>query len=293
MRVNEVLSEEMRVKPLKPGEAARFRLLTVGLKDIGREIPSVPESYMLSDMETVYDPIAKQPVLIGNVVSLAGIRENGGRIKLEHGVPMMAQHTEKILFDKGYYTVTAEKNDTYAFLMRSKKNLTNTFRPRNMKAIFELVSDKKDVSDALMIEDMQWKAGDIVRHAEWVELQAMRVKLNKSPDAKLHITTEDLQGMKLQLIRLAKSHPKQLIIASNDQPAKKTVHVYEAVNFNVLIYEEPKWFLNIRDKFQEIHSVPPDEEKTESLVTFFQKEEGSGIHAKVVDALKKILQATA
>lgn len=289
----------MRVTPLKEGEVAQFRLLSANVKEAGREQPSTPLTYMISDRYTVHDKFANKRVVIGNVVGLRQVNGEGGAARLDaNGDPILMPLLKRPMFDKGFLQVRSDENDTFAFLMRAPNCLTNKFRPRTVKTIFELVSEKKDQSDALMIDDMRFRAIDIVRHGNWDDLRAIREKLNKSPDASLHVKTTDLLGIKVELSRLAMARAKNVILASEDYPSKHAVQVYDALAFNILMYEEPNWVLNVLNtkgvmEAKTIHTVPPDEEKVESLVASFQKEPGSANQVLMATELKKILKATA
>jgi rRNA maturation endonuclease Nob1 len=253
---------------------------------------------MLSDRYTVLDKFANRRVLIGNVIGLKQVNGDGGMPKLDpQGNPIMVPLLKRPMFDKGALQVTSEYNDSYAFLMRAPTNLSNKFRPRNVTARFELISEKKDQSDALMIDDMRFRAIDIVRHGNWDDLRAVREKLNKSPDVTLHVSTIDLQGIKIELSRLALNRAKAIILASDDLPSKHAVQVYDALAYNILMYEEPTWILNVLNtkgvmEAKTIHTVPPDEDKVESLVASFQGE-GSANQVLMATELKKILKATA
>lgn len=302
MIVNQVLSPQMHVKPLKEGEVARFRLLTANAKENGREQPSSPLSAYLSDRYTIFDPFANRRVVIGNVIGLKQVNGEGGIAKTDNfGNPVMIPLLKRPAFDKGALQITSDYNDSYAFLMRAPGNISNKFRPRsgpNSKARFELVSEKKDQSDAIMIDDMRFRAIDIVRHGNWDDLRALREKLNKSPDTTLHIATTDLQGIKIELSRLALNRAKAIILSSGDIPSKHAVQVYDALAYNILMYDEPNWILNVINtkgvmEAKSIHTVPPDEDKVESLVDSFQKEPGSAFQVMMATELKKILKATA
>lgn len=292
----------MHVKPLKEGEVARFRLLTANIKENGREQPSVPLSAYLSDRYTIFDPFAGRRVMIGNVIGLKQVNGEGGIAKVDNfGNPVMIPLLKRPAFDKGALQVTSDYNDSYAFLMRAPGNISNKFRPRsgpNSKARFELISEKKDQSDALMLDDMRFRAIDIVRHGNWDELRALREKLNKSPDVDLHVATADLLGIKIELSRLALNRAKAIILASGDIPSKHAVQVYDALAYNILMYDEPNWTLNVVNtrgvmEGKLIHAVPPDEDKVESLVESFKKEPGSAYQVMMATELKKILKAVA
>lgn len=299
MKVNEVLSKEMRIKPLKEGEKAVFKLLNAFTLEKGREEPTCPEVVQISDKEFVWDPFAGQNVMIGNVVGVKAVREAGGAIKInEQGAAMMIPETKKPEFIKGFCTLSHMESDQYAFMMRSKKNKDNIYRPRkNGKIIngFELVTNKKDVHNALQIADLQWNAEKIVREKEWIDLKAIKEKLNQSPDTSLHVKTadNDLQGMKMELIKIAKSHPKQLIWSSEDPTSKLRVLVFECQSFGVLTLDNGTWTLMEKGAtYRKIHQVKPNEDATESLISYFESEKGHSDYIATNKELEFIFKAT-
>lgn len=302
MNVNTVLSEKMRVKPLKQGEKAVFKMLNAFEKEPGREEPTRPESYLKSGLEMIFDPFANDGVgdhvLIGNVIGFQAQREAGGGIKTEHGTPVMIPRTEKVEFIKGFYTCSAEQNNTYAFLMRSKVCKDNPWRPRNVKARFELVSDKKQVLQGMQFADQQYKAEKLVRESAIMDLRALKAKLNSSSDATLHVKTDDsnIEGMMLELIHIAKRNPKSLIWASNDAASKMSVVVGECQNFQVLSFNNEKspgtWFFLDKNEYRSIHTVSPEKTAVNSLIDFFNSEEGHPMYAQVADTLKNLLRVT-
>lgn len=303
MKVNEVLSKEMRVPPLKEGEKAVFRLKNAFTLEKGRDEPTCPEVVQLSDKEFIWDPFANngtgQMVMIGNVVGVKAVREAGGGIKLsDQGAVMMIPETKKPEFIKGYCTLSHMDNDQYAFMMRSKKCVDNIYRPRKSGKIvnaFELVTNKKEVSTAMQMADLQWNAEKIVREKEWVDLKAIKAKLNQSPDSSLHVKSadNDLQGMKMELIKIAKSHPKQLIWSSEDPGSKMRVLVFECQSFGVLTLDNGTWTLMEKGtKYRKIHQVEPQKDAVESLISYFESKNGYSDYMAANQELKFIFKAT-
>lgn len=279
----------MQVKPLKEGEAVQFKLCSVGKMEKGREEPAKSIVYMLADRCNVYDHFTKRMVTIGNVTSLEEVREAGGRPKIEGGNKVMGYKLEKVEFFKGFKTVNYEQNNTYAYLMRHKGCKDNPFKPKNAKNVFELMSMKKDVEDAMQADDLQFKAIKLIRESNWDDIRATRAKLNSMADQRFRIGTEDLQGMKVQMATLAKNYPKQVILAANDLQCKQAVHIYDALAFGILVYDEGQWFKKSQKGMHPILTVPADKDKVEALVDHFQTKEGNGMHVQIKADLKEIL----
>lgn len=291
MEPNKTLSPQMRVAPLKEGEVAKFRLFGVGKVEKGREEPSTPEVYALSDREVVLDPFDENGVnqkTIGNVVT-------SKRVELAGGQVIMQPVTKRPQFIKGYLDVRHTENNTYSYLMRSKKNGSNKFRTRGAKVVFELVAGQKEVINALQQEDIVWAAQTIVRSANWTDLRALGTKLNESPDVRLHVKNlDDKDQAMLRLINISKQFPKVLINYSSDMKSKCKIQIYDAEAFQLLVFEPSKdtWYLNDGKQYKEVHQVSPDKSRIDSLIDFFLSEAGNGKFAEVSAALRKVLKAT-
>jgi hypothetical protein len=294
MVVNKVLSKEMHVPPLKIGETATFRLLNARARDYSRDEPTCPEVWQISDKQTVHDPYTGEPIIIGAVRGMKQVLDSGKPRYNSDGSPMMEYETEKLQFIKGFLSLNYEKNLLYQYMMRRNDNLTNKFRKRSSPVRFELVQEKKDIMTQLQIEDWAYKAQKLVRDGSLLNMKTLRAKLNQSPDTAFHVKSaeNDLEGMKLELIRLAKIFPKQLIYASGDKQAQLSVIIYEAQNYLILNYEDNVWYISEKGKMTAIHTVDGEKTKMDSLIDFFMTEEGSAIYVNVKNELGKILKAT-
>ena len=285
----------MQVKPLKEGEKAVFRLLNAHVKEKGRDEPTCPENVWLSDKEFIYDPYAQKSVLIGNVTGLRAVRESGGNIKIsESGAPMMIPDTSKPQFVRGYCILSAEQTSTFAFLMRSKKCKDNPWKPRGVKATFELVTESKEKNEALQKIDLQFDAQKLVREKEWSDLKAIKAKLKQSPDAALHVSADDndFKGLKLELIRISQSHPKQLIMASEDIPSKVKVLIMESKMFGILTITDGAWSLMSKDgKWTKICQTEPHKDEVQTLIDHFLSKDGHTDYISTTKELEYILKA--
>jgi hypothetical protein len=301
MELNQVLSDKLRVKPLQPGETAKFELLNYRKKEPGRDEPSCPESYDLAEKETIYDPFANdgygKKLVISHIVSYMPTDIVGGQ---SYDKPVL----EKVKFIRGVVEVTSEEQDKYTYLMRSSKNITNPFRKKGSRAVFRQVNTKKEVYDAMQDADLTYEAEKLVREADWNEKRAIAVKLNQSPDAKLHVSgniTTDTTNILLQLITLAKKYPKRVIMSSGDIGAKQRVYISDALSFQLLLWnhEISTWSLYrpdikaVNERIVELTTVEAGTDKIEALMEYFKTEEGRKYYSVLVTALAKILKATA
>jgi hypothetical protein len=207
---------------------------------------------------------------------------------------------KKIQFVKGVLTVTHEDNDLFVFLMRSKKNESNVWRPKKgAKVVFRLRDAKRKAKDDLQETEMQWLAEKMVREAEWSDRFAIAAKLKKSPDSRLHVTADekDHDGTLLQLIRLAKAYPKFVLNASNDKLARIRVQMQDAQEYGIIIYnpENRDWMASVKRGQQVINmtTVPADQSKFDALLDHFKTEPGRVNYNLISQELKEILKATA
>lgn len=299
MELNQYLSKQLQVKPLQPGETAKFELLNRYKKEPGREEPSCPDYYGLSEKETIFDPFANdglgKKVVMKHIVSYEPIDLPSGETKDK---PIL----KKVEFIKGVCEVTSEEHDSYVYLMRSSKNTTNPYRKKGSRGVYRMVNTKKEIYDALQDEDLSYQAEKLVREADWTKKRAIAGKLNQSPDSRFHISGDlqtDVTGVTLQLIRTAKKYPKKVILSSDDIPAKTRVYISDAMAFQLLLWnhEISTWSLyqpnNKKEQVTELITVDPGQDKVESLINYFKTDDGRKTYSILVTALSKILKATA
>lgn len=304
MNPNSVLSEELRVKKGLTGEeTAVFKLVNAFKKEHDRDGNSVPEVYAFSPRITVTDPYFKGPdkkprarqVTIGNVVTWETIDLPDGQSKTR---PV----TKPVEFVRGFFTCNAQKNETFEYLMRRPDNESNPFRAvmgGKTKAVkFKLVDDKKEISNVLMMEELIYQATVLVREMrDPLKLKALAEKLNKSPDANMHIRAYnsvtgngDVSAIKLELIQRVKLYPKAILYAGGEAKDMVKVQVFEGINFGIIIFEAGSYFL-LGKELEELFKPEPDKDKVESLIEYFMSEEGKEAYAKFATVLKTALKS--
>ncbi len=303
---NNVLSEEYRVKTLlKDGETATFVLLNAGKKEGGREEPSTPETWSLAGKHTVLDPKDKvsPQKTIGNVVGQIQVKEGGYLKTNPNGTPMMIDEITRVIFEKGRVTLTAEKNNTFQYLMRRKDNLSNPFRlqmgGKSVKAVFKLLDDKRERDSLLNQADLKFVAESLVRHAKLSDLKAIAIKLNEHADVRLHVknaNTNDFSALKLEILKRAAEYPKFVINASADQMARLKVQVFECQEFGILQFDAGAFSLFGGKEAKEIYRPAVDVDPVEALMKFLsgqdkeREKEGQESYKEMAKALKDILK---
>jgi hypothetical protein len=287
--VQELSKELLKGLTLRDGEKAVFKLCAVGKREYGREEPSSPEIYKLTGKENIFDPFDKRKKTFAS--SLEENRLVGNR---------MVAIYERPEFVRGYCTVTSDNPGMYIRLMRSKNCVSNKFRRKMGKCrdLFELVEDTKEINDQLQIADLRWQAETIVRTEEFTELRSICTKLKESPDQRLHVKSyipgqpENYHAIKLELINIAKLYPKQLISASGNQKAILQVQIFDALNFNVLVFENGSYnMFDIKDKYVELFKPEIGKDKLTSLIEYLMSDVGRDSYGHLMAALQKTLKA--
>ncbi len=160
--------------------------------------------------------------------------------------------------------------------------------------VYKLVNDKKELVDALLIEDLKFHIQKIIRETkDPVKLKAWAGKLNKSADTTLHIKADDAQGIKYELMQVGKVNPKAVLYAADDATSKVRIQIMEALNFGVLFFAEGAYQTIKGKKAEELFRPGADEEKFESMVEFCMSEAGKPIYVAIAQALKKATQVDA
>lgn len=293
---NETLSEELKVQPLKEGEVAWFKLVNAFKKAHDREGVNVPEVYLTSDRQYVRDPFKNKRVTIGNVISTEDKEGANGQM-------FTKKITKGVEFLRGITRVRADEFETFQYLMRRKDNESNTYAKAmgGRKMVFKLVDDKKEISEALMTEDLQFHMQKLIRETkDPLKLKAWAAKLNKSADKSLHIKSynpasgeENTQAIKLELMQVGKINPKAVMYAADDATCKVRIQIMEALNFGVAFFEEGAYWVIKKDKPEELFRPDADAEKLESFVEYCMSEAGKTTYVSINQALKKALQVDA
>lgn len=302
MTTNQVLSKKLQVPALRDNETAVFQLLNAAKKEAGREEPTTPEIFQLSGQQNVSDPYDENKnsrKTIQNVVGMVPATEKGQIKRDTNGAPIMVTKIEGVTFRKGFATVSAAENATYEYLMRRKDNLSNPYRAvmggKTVAPKFKLVDDKREIQAILQKKELNFIAQRLIRESKFDELKAIAVKMNTSPDSKLHIPEEIInkpQELKLALLQKAETYEKYVINCSSDQPSRVRVQIAEARLMGILMMSGGEWKFLGSDKG--FFTPEPDADPTDSLVEFFmdtKNKKGPESYKTMTDSLKEALKA--
>ena len=295
MDLNDLFSPSLKVKPLAEGEVVKFRLLNAHKKEKNRDEPSCPELWALPKEASVYDHGTGVTVTMPSFRTVT-VRHNPGT-KEKYEEPKL----EPIIFVKGEVTIKHDEMPWYIFLTRYNGNVSNPFRKKGSRKVYEVVREDKAVAKSMQDEDLRYGAEKIVRECNVTDLRAICEKLNKSADARIHVKTrsDEFEKMKLILIGITKWNPKAIILASGDAEAKAKIMISDARMFNILdLIEGPAgraWWINPLDNknMKQVLEVSPDKDSVDELLTFFKTAEGGQVFVQLSSQLKKIFKTTA
>lgn len=300
---NDVLSKALEVKTLLgDGEKAVFKMLNIDKDEAGREDKTRPEVYALSNRKTVIDPFTgenkKTPrqIIIGNVIGQEQMTD-------PYGKTFFKPKTESVKFLHGYLTLGSEQNNTFQYVMRYPTNESNPFakkmamNARERTPIFRLVNDKNEIKNALLIEDLKYQAQKLIRETiNASDLKVLAAKMNLHPDNRLHIRSynppaiEDIQGIKLELLRLVPLFARQIIAASGDTNSKLKVQILEGLSAGVLTFDEGAFRL-LGAEDMKMFTPAPDVDKTDDLIKWFTTDkEGQEMYSKFTAEVRKALK---
>lgn len=238
--VNSVLSEALRVKPLKEGQTATFRLInshTILGKywddETNAPIPSTPTAVLIPKQDSIYDPGLERTVIISNVV---GYKTEIMPDKSEKMVPI----TEAIAFDNvTERTFTHEQNDTVAYLRRHRFNRDNPYRKSGGKVLYYEVNPQKEIQNELDRFDIMDEAKFFIRDCDMREIQTMAAILSEG--FKDHINPNSPPNeLRLALRKLVDTYEgaKAVLLASTTNDMKWVIQFKEAELYGVIEFDE-------------------------------------------------------
>lgn len=293
-----LLSKRLAVAPLKEGEVAVFRLARAFKKTELRDDPTCPEVAVYPGVEQINDPgetvAQNRPKKIGT--RIVDYRQMNGQ-----AVPIY----ERVKFVRGDCRVGFDNHALYEFMMRSKHSGANRFRKqmgaKNPPTWILVGSDQ--IAGLLSIVDMKFYAEKMLRDCDGTGLKTVALKLNSSPDARLHIRSyrpgqaggEDILSIKLELFQKARDYPKQVIYAGDDSASRRRVEVYDAMTMAILFMNDKGEYviLTAEDKEEPLFSPDPGKDAMNSLIEFFENEKGAAAYVKFAAALKRAVKIPA
>ncbi len=278
MAINDLLSPDLKVPELKPGEVKIFRRLLKGKIDPMTEEPYNLTDYWQSGKAMIFDNFTKKRVLLLNQVGVAPV-------ELPDGKTLMKPVVGMIKWDQsGELIHTEDTFEEYCFLMRSNQNESNKFRNKRQKATFFLVDSQKQNKELLADYDLEMEAALYCRDVDIVELKTIAKKLN------INASNETLRTEILR--RIKSGGAKQIMIASPNTDVKLRIQIKDAEEFDIIIFNDVSrdWFFS-DNLVTPICNVPIDKDRVNGLIEFFGDQKGLGKYAKLAKKVKALYEA--
>lgn len=285
--INEILSKEMRVEPLKEGETREFVLIRAGIFSPNTNKPAIPRGHLLPGQAPVVDPFDKitRTKLIQNVVAWDPITKPGEKTTFNPIIqPVNFPSTGRLI-------VTSDQPDLYAFLVRHPKNRDNPFRKYTGKDVvfFEVddVRDAKAVRNNFKFETLasvilMGMDDDITR------LVALASKVNSELVFGTRINLNLGVDQLTQALSMAiKTNARKFIMLSENEEGIISVMVDDLIKEGSIVFDEKKkeyfWSGNKKQAICKAVSKPEKD-----LVAFLISDEGSKEMALVRQSFERI-----
>lgn len=294
--VNDVVSDRLKVTPLKDGEIAKYRLYKADQIDVTRTEASSGKKlnhqqvYSFVGKKKIFDPFTKRKVEIMNIESFKTQQLPDGQLK---SIPVVG----RLLFPRtGELILTSRDQEQYAFMERMNENGSNEFRDDTLgKPTFYRVDIKKQTMMELEKDYIMVDALVHVRDAGETEVQTIYKGLDA--ETKKTLNADNYEQLKKGLLKLSQENPILVLKASTNKVAKVKVQCMEASKWKIISFaeggngEERRWVFIGGDKPTEICTLEPGVHKIDGLVKFFiENKEGKNWYEQIISKLKDVLE---
>jgi hypothetical protein len=251
--VNEIVSDKLKVKPLKAGEHREFVLLMAGFVDLSMNggQPVTPSGYSLASEDQIQDPFDENHPIksIFHVTSYRTIREPGKPLIYD---PIFGN----CRFDRtGRITVTHENNGLYAYLKLHNKNRDNKNRLPKYAAVFYEVDEARDELVLRRLFEYKIAAGNLLLQMEEEAITSVVKKVNASKSLGISLDiNKDADYLRGKLQPVVDKHPALFIELSGDQRAFFKILIESAVKAEVLKFNDAEdvrewsWVRAVKEK---------------------------------------------
>jgi len=256
MDINELLSEKLKVPAPKPGQTWRFRMNKTGRHDPMTGKPLALADYWMQGKDIIYDPFAKQSILILNSVGEKPVIGEFGKVRYEPIVEM-------IKWDhKGEIVLTEQDFPTVVFMLRSNKNKSNPFRDPKKQSLYFEVNDVKTRADKIVSMDLKHDAYTYVKEATLDKLKALGKNIGG-------IDITDTDTLRMNLLQRSETDPRSIIIHSKDVKGRLKINVMDAEHYKMISFSETerKWFW-MDDAGEDICDISVDKGRIDGLVEY-------------------------
>jgi hypothetical protein len=279
IEINSLLSKELQVKPLKPGQTKIYRRVLYGTIDSQTDEPIVLSDYWQQGKAMIYDPFAKKNVLLLNATGERPISNPDGTTRFEPIVEMI-KWTET-----GEIILTEEHFEQMCFMERSNLNKSNKFRNKRIRPLYEEVIKNKAVKEKATSFELLLQAGDLIKTSTIDDLKVLAQKLG------VNAPVDTLRMVMMNKIQ-EPNGPRNILKNSTNIGAKKRIQILDAEEYGILLYNDAEGSWYFEDSLAEpICHVELNIDKTQGLVDFFSTKEGKGKYALLAKKIKKLYEA--
>lgn len=281
--INDILSDELKVTPLREGEQVEFRLILFGKYNPQLKGPNAPALRGLAGRCDINDPFDKaRPIKqIVNIESLQPVVLPGQQQSFNIV-------TAPIMFPaSGGIICTHLDNNKYMYLKRHNKNIDNPYRNKRKEAVFFEVDEKKDLKKQNALFEYKALSGyELVKatDAQIAQIALNFNKLSKNHNKSLQIDiSQSTESILKNLQALSQTNPAELILSMEIDELVARVMVDMAVDQRWILFDShPEknrwiWMRTPGQKgAQNILEVDPAQtDINKALATFLTTEKGS------------------
>lgn len=229
--INEILSSDLQVQPLKEGEVKIFRLAIFGKVDPATGQPIRKPGYTMAGYDTIKDKTGSRTIM--NIISHNPVKLASGETKMDPVAGYVYfDHTATII-------CTSDDQNKYFFLKRSNKNADNPFRDGRKTAVFYEVNETRDVNIEKMTFEYKIMAGGFVITAIEEDLLRMVSGLVDAGKKEfLPFLTMKGDSLRKSLQPLSQVFPADMLLHSGDPVAVSRVIVDTAVNNQWIVFND-------------------------------------------------------
>jgi hypothetical protein len=284
--INDILSDELKVQPLKEGERVEFRLVLFGQFNPSLNGPAIPALRGLAGRCDINDPFdPKRPTKqILNIKSLLPISSPGRETVYDPQI-------ESVHFEStGGKVCTHNENNLYMYLKRHNKNRDNPWRNRKKEVVFYEVNEQRELKKMNDLFEFKTLAGYELIKASDRDLAIMASKLNAVGRKGLRIDiSKPPRDIRKSLQQLSQINPADILLTSTIDEVVARVMVETAIDQRWIIFNDFegeecwKWLRVPGEKGpKKIVSVTdPLADRNGDLVTFLVSKEGSDHFAEL------------
>lgn len=280
--INEILSDELKVTPLREGETAEFRLIMFGQYNPQLEGPLSPALRSLAGRCDINDPFDKtRPTKqIANIDAVVPIV-----------IPGQAQsykiQVAPVIFPaSGGIICNHQMNNLYMYLKRHNKNADNPYRNTRKEKVFFEVNEKKELELQNNLFEYKTIAGFQLVKATDQEIFLIAERFNKLTERHNRALRVDVtlsnDSIRKNLQNISQTNPAELILATDVEDYVARVMIDTAIDQRWIIFDSHpeklrwEWMRKPLEKGAKIITkIDEGADPKKSLAAFLTTKEGS------------------